>query len=351
MISAKNLMQHIAEIMQRYPGLLAVLAFVSGVASYVLVERKESLAQVIALFLLFSWLWLLLDNWLSERLEQRFDITISKSLMRYVLQMAHQESLFFALPFFLAVTNWQHAHAIFTLLILLCALVSLIDPWYYKKLAPRRTLFVIFHAFALFVVLLVILPVLLQLTTSQSIAAALSIAITLSLPSLGGIMPNARWWRLPCLVLLLAALSAGVWQLRSFIPPAALRLTGITLSHDIDYQQRKPGPSITELDETSLHQQGLFSFTAVKAPRGLNEKIYHVWLHNGKEVDRIQLDIAGGREQGYRAWSHKQNFGANARGKWQVKIITESEQLIGLVKFTVTAAESVDTASPAQEDR
>ncbi|HEX5792281.1 MAG TPA: DUF5924 family protein [Rheinheimera sp.] len=336
MISLKNLMLQIVAQLQRYPGLIAALAFVSGIASYILVDRKESLAQLIALFLLLSWLWLLLDSWLRERIEQRFGIALSPNIVRFVLQMAHQESLFFALPFFLAVTRWNHGQAVFTALIMLCALVSLIDPLYYKKLAPRRTLFVVFHAFALFVVLLVILPILLQLTTSQSLVAALAIAAVLSLPSLGTAIPNGRWWRMPLLVILLGLLSAGIWQLRSFVPPAALRLTAITLSHQVDYQQRKPGPGIKQLDAATLHRQGLFSFTAVKAPRGLNEKIYHVWLQNGKEVDRILLDISGGREQGYRAWTHKQNFPANAAGKWQVKVITESEQLIGLTRFTVT---------------
>lgn len=334
----KNLMQQFIDLMQRRPGLMAVLAFSSGLASYVLVERKESLAQIIAALLILSWLWLLLDNWLRERIEYRFGITLSPTLMRFVLQMVHQECLFFALPFFLAATHWQHGQVVFTLLIVLCALVSLIDPLYYKKLAPNHSLFVMFHAFALFVVLLVILPVLLHLTTSQSLAAALAVATVLSLPSLGALMPNGHWWRLPLIVLILASFSAGVWQLRSYVPPAALRLTEIALTNEVDNQQRKPGSSIEVLDSAMLMQQGLFSFTAVKAPRGLNEKIYHVWLQNGQVVDRIMLDIKGGREQGYRAWSRKQNFPANPVGKWQVKVITESNQLIGLVNFTVTAA-------------
>jgi hypothetical protein len=334
----KNLLQHFITLMQRRPGLLAVLAFSSGIASYMLVERKESLAQLIAVMLLLSWLWLLLDNWLRARVEQRFGIALSPNIMRFALQMVHQECLFFALPFFLAVTQWDHGQAVFTLLILLCALVSLLDPLYYKKLAPNHNLFVVFHAFALFVVLLVILPVLLQLTTSQSLAAALSIAVLLSLPSLGALMPNGNWWRLPLIILILAGLSAGLWQLRSFVPPAALRLTDITLSDQVDQQQRKPGRSIHQLDSAKLHQQGLVSFTAVKAPRGLNENIYHVWLLNGKEVDRIMLHIKGGSEQGYRAWSRKKNFPPNPVGHWQVKVITESEQLIGLTRFTVTPA-------------
>lgn len=349
MISLVSLMQKTVALLQRRPGLLAVLAFVSGVASYILVERKESLAQLIALFLLLSWLWLLLDNWLRERIEQRFGVALSPNVVRFALQMVHQESLFFALPFFLAVTSWHHGQAVFTGLIVLCALVSVVDPLYFKKLAPQRTLFVVFHAFALFVVLLIVLPVLLQLTSSQSLAAALATAVILSLPALGAILPNGHWWRIPLLLLLLSALSAGLWQLRSWVPPAALRLNAITLSHDIDYEQRKPGRSISRLDETTLHRQGLFSFTAVKAPRGLHEQIFHVWLHNGKEVDRIKLDITGGRASGYRAWTRKQNFPANAVGKWQVQVVTESEQLIGLIRFSVTAAVAEPAAAAEPE--
>ncbi|MDX1392304.1 MAG: DUF5924 family protein [Rheinheimera sp.] len=337
MLSLKTLTQQFITLMQRWPGLMAVLAFASGIASYVLVDRKESLAQAIAVMLMLSWCWLLLDNWLRERVEQRFGVALSPNLVRFALQMVHQECLFFALPFFLAVTQWDHPQALFTSLVIACALVSLIDPLYYRKLAPHHTLYVVFHAFALFIVLLVLLPILLQLTTSQSLAAALSVAILLSLPSMGTLMPGGSWWRMPLLIVLLAVLSAGLWQLRSFVPPASLRLTTITLSHHVDPEQRTPGQSITTLDAQSLQQQGLFSFTAVKAPRGLYEKIYHVWIHNGKQVDRIMLNITGGREQGYRAWSHKQNFPPNPQGKWQVKVITESGQLIGLNRFTVTA--------------
>lgn len=332
----QSLINQFAHLMQKRPGLMAVLAFSSGIASYVLVDRKESLAQLIALFLLFSWLWLLIDNWLRDTVEQRFGVSMSPNIMRFVLQMVHQESLFFALPFFLAVTRWDHPQAGFTSLIVLCAVISLIDPLYYKKLAPHRSLFVIFHAFALFVVLLVILPILLNLTTSQSLAAAIITAMILTLPSLKDLMAKGHWWRLPLLVVMLSMLSGSLWLLRSWVPPAALRLTDITLSHEVDLEQRKPGVSIKQLDAYTLHHQGLYSWTAVKAPRGLNEKIFHVWLLNNQEVDRITLDISGGREQGYRAWTHKVNFPSNAVGQWQVKVVTESEQLIGLAKFNVT---------------
>lgn len=331
-----NLTFSVVQLLKRYPGLMAVLAFLSGVASYILVDRKTSLAQFIAVFLVLSWIWLLLDNWIRDRLKQRFGIEISVNVMRFAVQLVHQESLFFSLPFFLAVTSWSHSQALFTGLLVLCALLSVIDPLYYRKLAPQRTLFMVFHAFTLFVILLIILPVLLKLTSTQSLQAALLVAGFLSLPAVFALVPNGRWWRLPAVMLLLGVLGGGLWLARSAIPPAALRLTAITLSHEVDYQQRKPGKTIRSLTESSLHREGLFSFTAVKAPRGLHEAVYHVWLHNGKEVERIKLEISGGRDNGYRAWSRKQHFPAQAVGKWQVRVVTESEQLIGLTRFTVT---------------
>jgi subtilisin-like proprotein convertase family protein len=87
-----------------------------------------------------------------------------------------------------------------------------------------------------------------------------------------------------------------------------------------------------------LSAGGLYAYTAINAPRGLNERIYHVWRHDGREVDRIALDIQGGRKEGYRAWSHKQNFPAEAQGRWQVQVLTEAGQLIGVLRFDVADA-------------
>nr|WP_193987479.1 DUF5924 family protein [Lelliottia steviae] len=321
--------------MQKRPGLMAVLAFCSGVASFIFVERKESFSQVISILLLVSWVWLILDNWLRDKVEQQFGLAVSPNFMRFALQVVQQESLFFALPFFLAVTTWDHPQAAFTGLIAVCAFISVVDPLYYKKLAKHSVLFTVFHNFSLFVVISVTLPILFQLTTSQSFEIALITAVIFTIPSLGNLMPNAKWWRFPLLVLLLGALSAGLWQLRSFVPPAALRLTDMSMSYQLDEQARKPIEPIQKLTEHALHQKGLYSFSAVKAPRGLNEKIYHVWVHNRKEVERIPLEISGGREKGYRAWSHKTNFPADSSGKWIVKVVTESGQLIGQIRFEV----------------
>src|SRR5690606_1753866 len=73
---------------------------------------------------------------------------------------------------------------------------------------------------------------------------------------------------------------------------------------------------------------------------------HHVWRHEGKEVDNIALNINGGREEGYRAWTHKLNFPQNPIGKWQIHVVTEAEQVIGILRFEVVESRgAVQTSS------
>lgn len=335
--SLKSLFLTLVKLAQRWPWLIALFGFVSGAASYFLIERSESLAQVIAIVMLVSWLWLVMDSWLRAGFLKRFGLHLPPAVMNYATQMVHQESLFFVLPFFIAVTTWNHSQALFTSLLILCAIVSVVDPLYYKQLAARRSLFVFYHALALFAVLMVALPILFLLTTAQSLALALIMASLFSLPSLVHVLQFKRWWRVPLLLLMLSVVASVLWQMRSWIPPAALRLTEITISQHIDRDARTHGESIDAISADLLKQDGLYAWTAIRAPRGLQEKIHHLWIHNGQPVDRITLDIEGGREKGYRAWTQKLNFPKDPLGQWQVRVVTDSGQLIGIKRFTVEA--------------
>ncbi|MNV70178.1 hypothetical protein D3C71_1631240 [compost metagenome] len=113
-------------------------------------------------------------------------------------------------------------------------------------------------------------------------------------------------------------------------------MTEVAISTQL--QDRTPGDSLHQVSVAQLSRDGLYAYTAINAPRGLDERIYHVWKFNGKEVDRIALDIHGGRKEGYRAWTHKQNFPGNPVGKWQVQVLTEDGQVIGVLRFVVSDA-------------
>ena len=199
-----------SNLIRRYPGTVALFGFVSGVASFVLVERHAGLAKVVALVMLVSWLWLVLESSLRRSLQRWFGWQVPQPLLRYATQMVHQESLFFIIPFFAITTTWNSGQALFTGLLGLAALVSLIDPLYYKWLAPRRWVYLGFHALTLFAVLLTALPIILHLSTPQSYQLALGVAVLLALPSLSGLFPRLGWRTIPGVLLLAVAL---VWYL------------------------------------------------------------------------------------------------------------------------------------------
>ena len=331
----KRLLNRLIELIRRYPGLIAAFGFVSGIASFILVDRQEGVARVIAIAMLISWVWLMLENVLSRGLVRWFGFELPPPVLRYATQLIHQESLFFVLPFFAITTSWNSGQALFTGLLGAAALVSIIDPLYYKVLAPRRWIYLAYHTLTLFAVLLTVLPLILQLTTSQSYKLAMGAAVLLSFPSLAGVVSLKRWWRGLLVVALTLALGGTGWLMRTWVPPATLWLTETAMTHELDGANRTPGQAIKQVKIAELRSQGLYAYTAISAPRGLNERIYHIWQRPGESGDRIALDIHGGRKEGYRAWTRKQNFPDNPLGPWQVRVVTEDGQLIGILRFRV----------------
>lgn len=327
-------LHRLIELLKRYPGVIALGGFLSGIGSFILVDRQASLASWIAVVMLVSWVWLMLENTLTRLFARAFKREIPQPLLRYATQMIHQESLFFVLPFFFVTTTWNSGQLVFTGLLAAAGLVSIIDPLYYKWLAPRRWLFMALHTLTLFAALLTALPIILHLTTAESFKLALGIAMLLSFPSLASSFPITGWRRALAVLGLTLAVGAGGWLLRSWVPPATLWMTEVAVSTQV--QSREPGDSLKEVNVDQLRSNGLYAYTAINAPRGLDERIYHVWQFNGQEVDRIALDIHGGRKEGYRAWTHKQNFPPDPTGRWQVRVLTEDGQVIGVLRFKVT---------------
>lgn len=320
---------------RRHPGLVAVFGFVSGVLSFWLIERHEGVGRVMAAAMLVAWLLLVLERVLSNALAARFGFGLPPVLLRYLTQFTHQESLFFALPFFIASTSWNSGQALFSGAVALAALVAIIDPVYYRRLAPRRWLFLGYHTFTLFVLLLVALPLILRLPAMTSYQLALGVAVLLSFPTLAGSITVPRWWRGVLVLALLAALGAAGWLARLWVPPATLRLTEMAVTAAMDTVERRPQQPLRRISAAQLHAQGLYAYTAIHAPLGLRERVRHVWLHDGKEVDRIELDVSGGRAEGYRAWTRKLNFPDRPEGRWQIRVLTNDDRMIGTLRFRV----------------
>lgn len=109
-----TLVQRVLEFIKRYPGLIAFFGFCSGIGSFILVDRQAKLATWIAVILLVSWIWLMVENSAVALFAKMFKREIPQPLLRYATQMIHQESLFFVLPFFFVTTTWNSGQLAFT---------------------------------------------------------------------------------------------------------------------------------------------------------------------------------------------------------------------------------------------
>ncbi|MBV8063363.1 MAG: DUF2914 domain-containing protein, partial [Nevskia sp.] len=317
--------------LERYRLVLAVGSFALGAASFALVQRNERLAQWIALLLVLNWLLIVSENTLGQWLSGFRWARFSPLALRYAMQAVHQETFFFCLPFVLSTTTWSSGQALFTALACAAALATMWDPLYYGLIAPRPALHLALHGFAMYLAMLTVPPLLWQLTTTRSLALASATIGLLSLPSLAQLIGRrgVRGW------LLLAAAGAGLgllsWLARPCVPPATLRLSQGVTSATVDADLRQPGAPLEIVSADALRRDGICAFTAIRAPRGLREQIYHRWLHRGQEMARVTLPISGGRKEGYRAWSCLKTFPQDADGRWAVQVVTDAGQMIGVM--------------------
>ncbi len=81
----------------------------------------------------------------------------------------------------------------------------------------------------------------------------------------------------------------------------------------------------------------LYLYNAVFAPRGLRTRLVHDWqwldpVKGWQSQQRVSVNIAGGRDDGYRYYTNKTN---PRPGQWQVNIQTFDGRAIGRVRFAV----------------
>jgi len=333
-------LEALAQWAHRHRFALALASFAAGLASFVLIHRQVWVAKWVSALLLLSWLVMLLEKPLSRG-------RLPPLVLRFLIQAIHQETFFFALPFFYATTTWTTPQAGFTVALTLVALASMWDPLYYRAIAARRWMYLVFHAVAIFVTMLVALPIIGHLTTAQSLAIAAAAMPLLILPGLAHAMGREQVRQRLFLMLVATGLGALAWWARPWIPPATLWVEDAAITDAVNPATRKPDLSLASASAAHLHAQGLYAWTAIHAPRGLREGIYHRWRHEGRVVDRIALSIVGGRAQGYRAWSYKKGFPADPTGHWEVEVLTEGGQLIGRIGFEVIGDAPAFAPAPA----
>lgn len=325
----------LAVFVRRHPYLFALIGFLSGAGSFLLVDRQEGMASAIAALMLASWVLLLLERPLRAIVGRWIGTEVPAPVVHFTTQLVHQESFFFVLPFFLITTTWTSTQALFTLAIAAAAVVSIWDPVYHGRLTRRRWLYLAYHATAIFVTLLTALPIIFHLSTPQTYAIATVLTVVFALPSLTQGITVRGIAGVAGLVALTLALGASAWFGRAIVPPATFWLTDMAVTNDMDEDMRRANGSKDALCPDEFDDGRVYAFSAVRAPRGLNESVHHEWNHDGHLHDRVDVEVFGGREEGYRIWTYKENFPSDPNGQWRVRVRTESGQLIGQIDFEI----------------
>jgi len=140
----------------------------------------------------------------------------------------------------------------------------------------------------------------------------------------------------------------------NLMPPIPLSLKDVGVYHSIS--KNTDGSYLVERETTNwknyfkiyddfhtIAPDTAYAYSAIFSPQGLDTQIVHEWqkydenTNNWATMGTINLAVLGGRGQGYRTYSTKENPEA---GKWRVNVETPRGQIIGRLYFNVILAPS-----------
>lgn len=258
--------------------------------------------------------------------------------------------------FYFKSASWTQTSVFLALLV-----VILIGNEFLEHRLGNSKLLVVMFFFSLFSFLAFFLPVVLN-RVGQPIfilAGFISLGVTLWVFTLAFFQRKGPWWQRirsvsPWIIGVYAALH--MLYFGNLIPPVPLSLKSAGIFHRLSVTERGyqvqyvPPPwhrFWKKWDDPFYLSSGetVYCYTAIFAPRRIQVPVQHLWsrYESGKgwmQTDRIQFQISGGREGGYRGYSFKR---ALTPGKWRVEVETGEGQILGRIDFNVIAT---DTGHP-----
>jgi len=326
-----SLFRRVLGLTRRARWLLPALSFAAGWVGFLLVQRGQEVARLIALLALLGWFWLLLEPWVRRGIERRRQ-RVGNFVVNFITQSLQQELLFFSLPLLIGSTQRDVGQIAFTGLVGVAAVVSTIDPVYERVIATQAARRMSFHAFCSWIAALVVLPMVLLVPVEQALPISLlavSVWLLLTLPLSLYSLPRRRTkiaW-----IVGMIGVPILFWGLRAQVPAAGLAVTDARVTQTID--GLTPGAPLRRLRQEDL-DQGVIAFAAIRAPAGLSQEVVFEWRHNG-EREQIPIEIHGGKADGFRAYSRKHVFPEDSVGLWTVDVLTPQAQLLERLRFVV----------------
>ena len=313
----------------RVRALLPWLSMLVGVISAISMERGPERGPLIAFAAISVWLFLIAQQWLARRprppqLWAARLLFVGKHSTLMLTQSLLQLTLYFALPFFARAADFRDSgHVLFMVVVGALAAAALWDPWTEWLFAHPRW-GPLLPAFGSFVALCGVLPGLgLSTRASLWIAAGVASGGT-SVVIMAGLPREQRWPTLPRALLLALALPLALaLGLTRVIPAAPLRLAAI------DFGTGLRDHELTgRLAQQAAVPSTLYCGTAIAAPLGVRDRLFHIWKRDGGQIARVELAIRGGRQSGYRTASRIKP-GRRAGGTYRCSVVTASGQVLG----------------------
>lgn len=257
--------------------------------------------------------------------------------MTYALKNLYQGMLFFLLPFYWKSTTFGSVNTGFVVLLGVCALLSTLDIVFDRVVFRFRALASIFHAVALFGCLNLVVPAvfpdtrtLVSLLTATFITVIAFWTIHVSLAT----FKDRRW--VVAGAATVAAAMALAYQGRAAIPPVPMYVSHGSVG-PIVLADGRLGMEVKKLHPSVVDK--LIAITDVVVPGGKGDRLYHVWRHDGHEVQRAlegtsRVDGPEGSVRLRSGLSGRQ-LPKNLVGSWTVDVETQDGQLVGRVAFRV----------------
>ncbi len=312
--------------LQRIMGLQPIFSLSTGLAALVLFKRGFENIPISIVFVIVAFSSIMFRLYLHRDANG-----ILTSLWDTALIFVLNNLLLFVLPFYLEATTFPSRNMVFVPLIVAMVVIASWFTLYLRLIARHPLRSSLFYAFTFFCVLNLLFPVLfgmgniLSLLVSGGIAAgAAGLFIYPHIDMARSVKNGLVFFSGTLLFLFL------LWFGRSLIPPAPLKMTRSAACLGIEgYRPLAPFRSAraTETPEVIF-------YSSIFAPRGLSEKIRHVWFHNGRRLFSVPLsEIHGGRKEGFGTWSRHTIL--EGPGRYVIEVWTQGGQLLGSGEFSL----------------
>jgi hypothetical protein len=309
---------------QRIMKLQPVFSLVTSLVVILLFKKGFEYVPIAIVSVIFAFFYLTFRLYL---LKQKTGIITSfwDTALIFILN----NMLLFVVPFYFESMTFPSRNILFAPILIGLAVIA---GWFelYQRFVMRHPLRgSLFYALTFFCVLNFLFPILLGMRNIWSLLISGGIAaitITVFVYPHIDILKNKKNTAVFLLGIVLSF--ALLWFGRSLIPPSPLKLTRATACIGID--EYKPMNTFSRAKSDMVSE--VYFYSSIFAPRGLAEKIHHVWYHNGRKLLSIPLnEIQGGRKEGFGTWSRRLIL--EGQGRYTVEIWTDGGQLLGTGSF------------------